>query len=86
MGEFDFEIEDLDVDELGTDFELPNGEKSSLTAISFSFSQEQADYINEKIKEFKNTEEFKNFKYEQNNNSNGNAIYLMVSEWEKLKI
>ena len=85
MSEYGFDMDNIDIDELDTDFELPSGDKGSLTAISFSFSQEQADYINEKIKEFKNTDEFKNFRYEQNNNSNGNAIYLMVSEWEKLK-
>ena len=85
MSDYGFDMDDIDIDELGTDFELPSGDKNSLTAISFSFSQEQADYINEKIKEFKDTEQFKNFKYEQNNNANGNAIYLMVSEWEKLK-
>lgn len=85
MAEFGFDGALLDSDEYGTDFELPSGDKKSLTDISFSLTQEQADFINEALKDMKGTKEYKNFHYEENQNSNGNAIYLIVDQWEKLR-
>ena len=84
MSEFGFDDFDID-DNYGTDFNLPSGEKESLTDISFSLSQEQADFINGALNKMKGTKEYKDFHYENNNNSNGNAIYLIVNQWEKQK-
>ena len=84
MSEFGFDDFDID-DNYGTDFNLPSGEKDSLTDISFSLSQEQADFINGALNKMKGTKEYKDFHYENNNNSNGNAIYLIVNQWEKQK-
>ena len=85
MGEFGFDIGVFDSDEYGTEFELPEGDKTSLTTISFSFSQEQADYVNEILKKMKGTPEFKDFCYDENNNSNGNALFLIIKQWEEQK-
>ena len=85
MGEFGFDIGVFDSDEYGTEFELPEGDKTSLTNISFSFSQEQADYVNEMVKKMKGTPEFKDFCYDENNNSNGNALFLILKQWEEQK-
>lgn len=85
MGEFGFDIGVFDSDEYGTEFELPEGDKTSLTNISFSFSQEQADYVNKMVKKMKGTTEFKDFCYEENNNSNGNALFLILKQWEEQK-
>ena len=85
MTEFGFDGTLLDSDDYGTDFELPSGDKKSLTDISFSLTQEQADFINEALKDMKGTKEYKDFHYEENQNSNGNAIYLIVDQWEKLR-
>ena len=85
MEDFGFDLGVLDSDDFGTEFELPSGDKTSLTNISFSFSQEQADYVNEMIKEMKGRNEFKNFDYEKNNNSNGNALFLIIKQWEEQK-
>lgn len=84
MSDFGFDIV-FDSDEFGTEFELPEGDKTSLTNISFSFSQEQADYVNEMVKKMKGTSEFKDFRYEENNNSNGNALFLILKQWEEQK-
>lgn len=85
MGEFGFDIGVFDSDEYGTEFELPEGDKTSLTTITFSFSQEQADYVNEILKKMKGTPEFKDFCYDENNNSNGNALFLIIKQWEEQK-
>lgn len=85
MGEFGFNIGVFDSDEYGTEFELPEGDKTSLTNICFSVSQEQADYVNEMVKKMKGTTEFKDFCYDENNNSNGNALFLILKQWEEQK-
>lgn len=85
MSEFGFDSIDVDSDMFGTDFELPSGDKSSLVNMVISLTQEQFDYIKEELEEMKGTKEYKEFEYEENKNSNGNALYLIVSQWEKLR-
>lgn len=85
MSEFGFDSIDVDSDMFGTDFELPSGEKSSLVNMVISLTQEQFDYIKEQIEIMKGTEEYKQFQYEENKNSNGNSIFLIVKQWEKLR-
>lgn len=85
MSEFGFDSIEVDSDMFGTDFELPSGDKSSLVNMVISLTQEQFDYIKEELEEMKGTKEYKEFEYEENKNSNGNALYLIVSQWEKLR-
>lgn len=85
MSEFGFDSIDVDSDMFGTDFELPSGEKSSLVNMVISLTQEQFDYIKEQIEIMKGTEEYNQFQYEENKNSNGNSIFLIVKQWEKLR-
>lgn len=85
MSEFGFDSIDVDSDMFGTDFELPSGDKSSLVNMVISLTQEQFDYIKKELEEMKGTKEYKEFEYEENKNSNGNALFLIVSQWEKLR-
>lgn len=70
-------------DELGTEFSLPDGDKSELTQIKFTLSNKQADYINKIL--FKHQYKRKKKNYQGNTNAFGNILYEVFKEWEKLK-
>ena len=52
--------------------------------MSLTFSDDQAEIINEAIDKMKQTDTYKNYKDPINENSNGNALYLVVLEWIQL--
>ena len=72
---------DLDSDELGTDFTLPDGDKAPFQQMTFTLADEQAEQIKNAIADIKKTEEYKYCETMGNENSNGNALYLIVSQW-----
>jgi len=76
---------DINVDEYSEDFSLPNGDKSPLQQITFTLSDEQAEKIKNAIVKVKKTNEYKNIETFGNENTNGNALYLIVMQWEDLK-
>jgi len=86
---FDFdEIEKLMTqfctdDDYGTEFSLPDGDKSPFQQITFTLADFQAEFIKEKLKEAKENNDIETF---GNENSNGNALFRMVKEWAELKI
>lgn len=82
----DFKMEDFGFDlgtddEFGTDFDLASGDKTTSSTMSFSLSQDQADIIKDAIGKMKGTERYKNYQNDNNGNSNGNALFLVVDEW-----
>ena len=85
MSEFGFE--NINVDDYGTDFSLPDGDKEPFMQITFTLSNEQAEEIKEKINEIKKDKSTMS-KYNNygNDNANGNALYTIIKEWEKQKI
>ena len=72
---------DLDSDDLGTDFSLPEGDKAPFQQMTFTLADEQAEQIKNAIADIKATEEYKYAETMGNENSNGNALYLIVKEW-----
>ena len=72
---------DLDSDELGTDFNLPDGDKSPFQQMTFTLADEQAEQIKNAIADIKATEEYKYAETMGNDNSNGNALYLIIMQW-----
>lgn len=72
---------DLNSDNLGTDFNLPDGDKAPFQQMTFTLADEQADQIKIAIDEIKETEEYKYAETMGNENSNGNALYLIVMQW-----
>jgi hypothetical protein len=72
---------DLDSDELGTDFTLPDGDKAPFQQMTFTLADEQAEQIKNAIADIKQTEEYKYAETMGNENSNGNALYLIVMQW-----
>jgi hypothetical protein len=72
---------DLDSDELGTDFTLPDGDKAPFQQMTFTLADEQAEQIKNAIADIKQTEEYKYAETMGNENSNGNALYLIIMQW-----
>ena len=79
------EVDGIDPDELGTDFELPEGDRAPFQQITFTLADEQAKVIQQAVAEMKKTDEFKYSETYGNENGNGNALYLIVQKWEGLR-
>jgi ParB-like chromosome segregation protein Spo0J len=72
---------DIDSDEFGDDFSLPDGDKSPFQQMTFTLADEQAEQIKNAIADIKATEEYKYAETMGNENSNGNALYLIIMQW-----
>ncbi len=72
---------DLDSDKLGEDFNLPDGDKAPFQQMTFTLADQQAEQIKNAIADIKQTEEYKYAETMGNENSNGNALYLIVMQW-----
>lgn len=72
---------DLDADQLGEDFTLPDGDKAPFQQMTFTLADEQAEQIKNAIADIKQTEEYKYAETMGNENSNGNALYLIIMQW-----
>lgn len=89
--EYNLDLEELGIDtednkvELldgyGEEFSLPSGDKAPFQGMTFTLADEQAEIIKDAISEIKQTEEFKYVETMGNENSNGNALYLIVKQW-----
>ena len=72
---------DLDADEFGEGFSLPDGDKEPFQQQTYTLADEQAEQIKNAIAEVKTTEEYKYVETFGNENSNGNALYLIIMQW-----
>jgi hypothetical protein len=70
-----------DSDELGTDFSLADGDKAPFQQMTFTLADEQAIQIQNAISDIKLTDEYKYAETMGNENSNGNALYLIIMQW-----
>lgn len=73
---FDVNAEDFD-----ENFTLPDGDKAPFQQMTFTLADEQAEQIKNAIADIKATEEYKYSETMGNENSNGNALYLIVMQW-----
>jgi len=95
FGEWDWELIGLDWDSevlsewgmevvsdtgWGEDFELPDGDKEPFQQMTFTLADEQAVIIQDAIKAIKQTDNYKEVETFGNENSNGNALYLLINE------
>jgi hypothetical protein len=76
---------DINASELGTDFDLPSGDKSPFQQMTFTLADEQAIQIQNAIQDIKMTDEYKYAETMGNENSNGNALYLIIMQWAEQK-
>jgi hypothetical protein len=75
----------LDPEQFGEDFSLADGDKSPFQQITFTLADEQATQIKNAIADIKLTEEYKYMETLGNENSNGNALYLIIMQWAEQK-
>ena len=69
----------------GEDFTLADGDKAPFQQMTFTLADEQAEQIKNAISDIKQTEEYKYAETMGNENSNGNALYLIVMQWAEQK-
>jgi hypothetical protein len=68
--------------EIGSDkFTLRDGDKAPFQQMTFTLADEQAGQIKNAIADIKETEEYKYCETMGNENSNGNALYLIIMQW-----
>jgi len=72
----------LNTDDETDDFTLPDGDKLPFQTMSFTFSDAQAECIKNAIAAMKQTDEYKYADTSENENSNGNALFLIVEQWD----
>ena len=77
-----FDVVELS-DEFGEDFSLKDGDKAPFQQMTFTLADEQAEQIKNAIADIKKTEEYKYCETMGNENSNGNALYLIIMQWEE---
>jgi len=68
-------------DEFGEDFSLAEGDKAPFQQMTFTLADEQSEQIKNAIADIKQTEEYKYCETMGNENSNGNALYLIIMQW-----
>ena len=68
-------------DDMGDSFSLPNGDKEPFQQMTFTLADEQATQIKNAIANIKETDEYKYAETMGNENSNGNALYLIIMQW-----
>ena len=83
MSEFGFALEKDE--NHGTDFSLPEGDKSPVQNMTFTFSDDEAEVVKNAIAEMKKSKLFEQYDNPFNENGNGKALYLVVSEWQAQK-
>ena len=88
LGFSDLEMEELDLslaneEEYGDEFGLNDGDKEPFQQMTFTMAAEQAQKLKEAIASVKKTEEFNFVETYGNENTNGNAIYLILTQWEQ---
>ena len=71
----------VDAEEYGEDFTLPDGDKAPFQQMTFTLADEQAEQIKNAISDIKQTEEYKYVETFGNENSNGNSLYLIIMQW-----
>jgi hypothetical protein len=86
LEEWGFDIPGFDdVEDLGEEFSLPEGDKAPFQQMTFTLADEQAEQIQNAIADIKQTQEFKYAETMGNENSNGNALYLIIMQWAEQK-
>jgi len=71
----------LDSDNFSEDFSLNDGDKPAFQQMTFTLADEQAEQIKKAIADIKETEEYNYAETMGNENSNGNALYLIIMQW-----
>ena len=77
--------QNMDDIETSDAFSLPDGDKEPFQQQTYTLADAQAIDIKNAIADVKKTDEYKYMETFGNENSNGNALYLIVSQWAEQK-
>lgn len=77
--------QNMDDIETSDDFSLPDGDKEPFQQQTYTLADQQAEQIKNAIADIKKTEEYKYVETFGNENGNGNALYLIISQWAEQK-
>jgi len=77
--------QNMDDIETSDDFSLPDGDKAPFQQQTYTLADQQAEQIKNAIADIKKTEEYKYVETFGNENGNGNALYLIISQWAEQK-
>ena len=77
--DYDFGFDILRPEDCEDEFTLPDGDKEPFQQMTFTLADEQAEFIKEMMKKAPIAETY------GNENSNGNALYGIVKEWDEQK-
>mgnify|MGYP003109194945 CR=1 FL=1 len=75
--------QNIDDIETSDEFSLPDEDKPPFQQQTYTLADEQAEVIKAAISDIKKTDEFKFVETFGNENSNGNALYLIVQKWKE---
>ena len=75
-------MDDIDTSD---SFSLPDGDKEPFQQQTYTLADAQAIEIKNAIAEVKKTDEYKYCETFGNENSNGNALYLIITQWVEQK-
>lgn len=89
LNDFSDILNDLGFDDLlgvrdvgfGEEFSLPDGDKPPFQQTTFILADEQVEQVRNAISEAKKTEDYKYCETFGNQNTNGNALYLIITQW-----
>ncbi len=73
--------QNMDDIETSDEFTLPDGDKEPFQQQTYTLADAQAEVIKNAIADVKKTEEYNYVETFGNENSNGNALYLIISQW-----
>lgn len=76
---------ELDKDSLSDEFTLSNEEKSPFQKLTFTLHDEQVIRLQNALTEIQSQLDFKWMETYGNENKNGNALSLLIQQWEGLK-
>ena len=75
--------DDISADQLTDDFSLPSGDRDPFQQMTFTLSDVQAETVKRALQEAKQTREYESIEMHGNENTNGNALYLIIAQWEE---
>jgi len=75
----------VSADDFGEDFSLPDGDREPFQQMTFTLADEQAEQIKTALADIKKSADFEYMETHGNENSNGNALYLIVQKWAEQK-
>ncbi len=86
LTDWGLEIPGWAVQDEGEDFELKDGDREPFQQMTFTVADEQGTVIKNAIADMKETQEYKYAETFGNENTNGNALYLIVAAWAGQRI